>query len=522
MSLAKQKGNGALLLIVIVALIAVGMGMTVFSEKQAIKNTEAEVTAYARQITTIQNRALKFYKDTGDWPQSLEQLNTIDSGKYNTGVNASPAGTGFLFDTSSGWLQIQSNANNRVLAKKVAALVVDGKDNNGVVTSTLKNPYEIDAYDDYLQKVENPNDASRTRLETDIDWNHRQLTNVGRIDGQSVDFQEFDSSTGDINETTVNSQASVGNNTLSASGRALNIGSSKVNTNNISARVARLAELDASRVDAQNYSADDYMNADTSLNTIEYERQALQQKLDECMYVTEWCFPKAPEISQMVCEPNCYIVKEDNSFSAKLRARVSQCQHGCNYSWELGGASGLCGAGTVSQGGYKSLSCNISGNVPPESTRSHTVKITALNSIDTTKKTTKNYSVTWENTTSDNPFKEVKAGCYIDTSDYDLATENSCMEGGLLGNGKRLIRFSVGNVEPYNNGANDRNEDFEFDSGTNAQIEWTGDCVGTGGSCVLKYYKGKSFVATAKVTINGTVQTYTVGAIDERTSGPLN
>ncbi|WP_286824084.1 hypothetical protein [Idiomarina sp. UBA1919] len=397
----KQTGNGGLLFVLILGLVGFGLFMSIDTERQYLEAAQTEVTAYAKQFETIQNRALSYYTDDGNWPSSLEQLNTVDGGKYNTGISASPAGTGFLFDTSSGWLQIQSNANNRALAEKVAALVVGGVANTGVVTSTLKNPYEIDAYDDYLQRMENPDDPSRTRLEVDVDWNHQKLNDVGQVDGESVDFQEYSGDSGSIRDAAVDGKTSIGQNELTATGRSLNVFTEQFNTNNVRATAMRLAELEATTGEAEQFSGTDFSNEDTSVNTLYYEGKAIQNKLDECMYVTEWCFPKAPKITQTGCEPRCTIRKANENFSTRLRARVSECQHGCNYSWQLGSASGLCRSGKISEGGYQNLSCDISGTVPAQSTRSYAIKLTALNSVDTDKRTSKTIPVSWENTLAD-------------------------------------------------------------------------------------------------------------------------
>lgn len=518
MTFSKQQGYGTLLLIGIIALVSVGLAMTVGMERHTLKAADAEVTVYARQFDTIQNRALSFYKDKGSWPTSLEQLNTVDNEQYNTGINASPAGTGFLFDTSSGWLQIQSNANDRLLAEKVAALVVGGVANTGVVTSTLKNPYEVDAYDDYLQRMENPDDPSRTRLETDLDWNHNELYKTGNVDGESLEFQDYKGEQSDIRDTTVDDKAVVGQNTLTASGRSLNVDTGQFNTKNVGATVMRLAELETGTAEARQYRGDDFSTGDTSVNAIYYEIQALKNELDECMYVTEWCFPKAPKITQTACEPACSLRKESESFSSKIRALVSQCQHGCDYRWSLGSANGSCQSGSISEGGYRRLSCDISGSVPPSSTRSHAIKLTALNSVDTDKNVTKTVPVRWENTKSDNPFEAMESGCFIDTERTDSVSNGGCTKGGYTDSVPPSMTFNVGEIWSGDSGGGA----YIFADSTNPVVSWSG-CTPDRQEHLCRYYgytPPHTQTVTVTVTIGGASKTYTITANDQREDVP--
>lgn len=94
----------------------------------------------------------------------------------------------------------------------------------------------------------------------------------------------------------------------------------------------------------------------------------------------------------------------------------------------IGGASGSCASGSVSVGGSASPSCSISGSVSDSSTMSGNVSIIVTNSVSSAYSDQDSESYSWQNTTPDNPFKNVVAGCYIDTHEFDRARHGGCLQ----------------------------------------------------------------------------------------------
>jgi hypothetical protein len=159
------------------------------------------------------------------------------------------------------------------------------------------------------------------------------------------------------------------------------------------------------------YGSDFISSTGGSENQIRIDLDKRKAELDNCMYVTEYCMPKAPTVS--ISCVNCTWSKADTSFSATVTATISQCRHGCTYSWSISGVSGSCPSGTVPAGGSRTVTCTVSGTAAADQTKTGTVSLTASNSVKTTLKTTKSVSINWRNTQPVNP-----VGCFYDANNY--------------------------------------------------------------------------------------------------------
>ena len=110
------------------------------------------------------------------------------------------------------------------------------------------------------------------------------------------------------------------------------------------------------------------------------------------------------------------------------------------------------------------------------------------------------------------PFRDVQAGCFVDTSSYDQASPDSCTAAGPMDVSTRSIEFSVGDEAP-----NQSKGSFTFENVSPTHIAWSGACVGTGFNCILNdYLVLQEHVATVKVTIGNETREFTVTATDER------
>ncbi|MGP5159787.1 hypothetical protein [Pseudoalteromonas prydzensis] len=201
-----------------------------------------------------------------------------------------------------------------------------------------------------------------------------------------------------------------------------------------------------------------------------------------------------------------------SSVSALVSSTITNCPQGCSYSWSIsGGASESCPSGSVSAGGSAAPSCSISGNVSEASTMTGSVSLVVKNSVSPSYSDQDSRSYRWENTTPNDPFKSVFAGCYVDTVGFDSVNRNSCYNDGFRSQGQpgRIV-FSVGNRTM-------NTESYYFSSDINASISWSGDCSGTSNMCsIVKQCFGSSCPAngvksaTAHVTINGVTKAFTV------------
>lgn len=267
------------------------------------------------------------------------------------------------------------------------------------------------------------------------------------------------------------------------------------------------------RYDGGRFEGDDFHISSTSENEIFHDISSLKGKLYNCKYVTEYCYPKAPEIAQTTC-PDCIIFQTSGNFSARAYATVRKCQHGCDYFWQLGDVSGSCSAGSIAEGGQRAVSCPVSGSLAEGERRLTYIDLIAVNNHDPAKRTTHRFGIDWERQEVVDPFESVKVGCFIDTAGFDEATYGGCsVPSSSDPNWQKAISWSAGDL---------LNGNYYFSSGTSATVVWSGDCTGTGSLCQISGYTAPAnFTATAKVTINGETRSFSITAYDRRNaSGP--
>ena len=218
-----------------------------------------------------------------------------------------------------------------------------------------------------------------------------------------------------------------------------------------------------------------------------------------------------PSVST-VCS-GCSASRNGSNFSASISAGISNCPQGCSYSWSVSGsASGSCPSGTVSAGGSASPSCNISGTVANSSTSTGSVSITVINTESPSYSDSDSESYNWENRTPDDPFRNVNAGCFVDTINDDSISSGSCFGSGKRHSTQRAnIVFSVGDMVGR--------DTYYFSRG--ASVVWSGGCTGSGSQCAVYGscgYQGcpslGTVVATATVTLEGQTKEFRITGTD--------
>ncbi|QIR16542.1 hypothetical protein [Shewanella aestuarii] len=135
----------------------------------------------------------------------------------------------------------------------------------------------------------------------------------------------------------------------------------------------------------------------------------------------------APSVT-LGCTGCSQSVEAKSSFTATANGSITTCDGGCTYTWALGGGltKNICNNGSVNSGGSSSPSCSFKNTsaVAEGTTLASTVSLTATNIGDTSKKTTKSFSVTWENIKpapakgfwSGNPFTTIYSTIYFSSN----------------------------------------------------------------------------------------------------------
>ena len=184
-------------------------------------------------------------------------------------------------------------------------------------------------------------------------------------------------------------------------------------------------------------SNDDFYTAVSSVNNNYLLIDEQKNKLDNCMYVSKYCIPKAPVISNVSC-PTCSDNAPVTNFSATISAKISECQRGCNYSWSYNSVSGSCVAGTISKGSTKTVLCNISATLAPQEGLTDVVTLTATNSKNSSYSTSVNVNVDWFN--SDVAFN---LSALVSSSCRNSKGQSSCSDSKDTTSSSQFVNVAV-------------------------------------------------------------------------------
>jgi len=272
--------------------------------------------------------------------------------------------------------------------------------------------------------------------------------------------------------------------TLNASGINVTLASfNNANIGSVSGSNLSVDTVSANQFSGGSYTSnDDFYTPQSSVNNNHLLITEQRNKLDHCMDVTEYCLPQTPSVD--VSCPSCTAFGNRSSFSSTITGTISDCRQGCSYRWTTSGSNlnfTGCTSGTVSKGSTASPSCNVSASVAPQASATGTATLIVTNSHYSDRVASDSVNIRYDNRTPIDPFKEVTAGCFVDTTAFDTARPNSCMANGWPNNTYTAL-LSVGEYLGR--------EHFQFNILSDWDISWTGDCTGNSYSCKFDFTPG--------------------------------
>ncbi|MFQ3230011.1 MAG: hypothetical protein ACI9DO_001376 [Reinekea sp.] len=272
--------------------------------------------------------------------------------------------------------------------------------------------------------------------------------------------------------------------TLNASGINVTLASfNNANIGSVSGSNLSVDTVSANQFSGGSYTSnDDFYTPQSSVNNNHLLITEQRNKLDHCMDVTEYCLPQTPSVD--VSCPSCTAFGNRSSFSSTITGIISDCRQGCSYRWTTSGSNlnfTGCKSGTVSKGSTASPSCNVSASVAPQASATGTATLIVTNSHYSDRVASDSVNIRYDNRTPIDPFKEVTAGCYVDTAAFDQARPNSCMANGWPNNTYKAI-LSVGEYL----GA----ENYQFYTTSDWAIAWSGDCTSSSWQCSMSFTPG--------------------------------
>lgn len=240
--------------------------------------------------------------------------------------------------------------------------------------------------------------------------------------------------------------------------------------------------LNANTVNSGTFNGGSFTGSDfvTPVSSVMNNRNLItdqKNKLDNCMYVTTYCFPKPPVISSPQC-PNCTQSGFLLSFTATATATISSCQHGCSYEWIVSGsASASCPSGVIPKMNSGSVvrSCTLSRSQSEGTNSTGLVTLKVYNTRRNTYQATHNFNYAFTSSTAPTPSASIScSGCSQSTQSESAVSFNSTLTANFTNC-------------PYG-----------------CYLSWSGACSGTTGSTC--YYNrtvnaGGSHNTSANVTV---------------------
>lgn len=518
----QQQGFGALLLLILIAVVSISVALVASDRKRSAQAAEQVIQHAALQVQRIQEAALVYHSGWGVWPDNsdvldqhdlvaLTDLNTTFDSVMELSVEADEETQRFI-------ISLDTHTDNQ--ANTLANLVLNGQAVGNRVISSMPSPYDVTSYDDFLRRAESTAMPDGNTMEVDLDVAGYNLENVRDAQGQRLQANRLAADDMNSDDIQVDGYMDIGSARLQSTGSTLNVSSGFTTTGNMSAQLANLATVTTTgNVSGTNFTGDNFTASDVGANEnqIYQELMQLQQDLDECMYEGDRpCMPQAPVISNVSC-PLCDRSEQRSDFSATMSATVSNCRQGCAFSWAISNTlSGTCSAGTVTASqGSRNLSCTVSGTLEPQESLTGNVTLTARNSRNSSLATNTARNVSWTNTTpDDDPLDNMMAGCWVGTSAFNTVSPGNCSAYYHSPHHFHMVAFSVGDI------FSSRNEYFTMSEPSRYSIQWSGDCTSTHSTCSRSGYttgpNGTVFEATVKVTEmdTGRVWSRTVRAHD--------
>ena len=235
-SLKRQAGYGSLLIMALVGILALGSTVYYKTRMQQPESVRETYESTAEELREISSALTSYYRDNMAWPATI---NDLAAGGYFTG-DAARCGGGGAFQSSfctaifGGQVgddyALTVNLLKESIAQAVANQIPGGSSAGTTVTATINRPFQSSLYDDYLQRVEDPDNPQRTQLEVDLDINNNDLVNIGSLNVQRATFDDAEFTNADI-ERINTEEVQLGNNSITYAGNQLNVDAGTVRTN---------------------------------------------------------------------------------------------------------------------------------------------------------------------------------------------------------------------------------------------------------------------------------------------------
>lgn len=390
--------------------------------------------------------------------------------------------------------------------------------NSGTISTTTSDIWTFDS------GIINSLDAELLTVKGGATIDELNSNSIDTISGTATSLTgNTGKSTGDVSSSTTNAKSLVVNQKLTtgaikseysllgtSSSSSFNVEdeliAAGINVSTITANMGTLPTVSGTTLNYKTVSANkfvggtytsnsDFITPSSSVNSNYQLITEQKAKLDNCVDVTKFCLPETPSVS-LSCS-GCVSQASRGTFSGTATAQISQCRQGCTYQW-INTGTGLsfsgCSSGSIPQGGGATPSCNVSATLGPQESTTGTIKLVVTNNHYSSHSTSQAATVSYQNTTANDPFATVRAGCWIDTPAFDTISSGRCLE---IIQKESTIAYSVGES------TNSTGERYEFSNINDWIIEFSGDCVSNSYVCdkkIPKPNRPKTYKVSVSVT----------------------
>lgn len=361
------------------------------------------------------------------------QSATAQSGTVNTasgGAVTAQAFTGNQVATSQLNAQNSSVGTAAATSLNVTNQLTSASATGTTASSRALNAITLNASNSSVQDVR----ANTAQISGAANITGRMVANqslgVTTLKADSAQFGNVNIRNGaDIAGTTTTQNLQV-DNSLQTS----NIGAQTANITSLTGSGLTATNLNAQNVQGQNFTGSDFT---TGISSVSNNRALItdqKNKLDNCMYVSTYCFPKAPVINNPVC-PNCTQSGYMLNFNATASATITSCQHGCTYEWLVGGgASANCPSGTIPKmdSGSVPVSCTITRAQGEGTNSAGTISLIVKNTRRTDYQTSRNFNYAFTSSAASIPAASISCNnCSSTTSSENPVTFTSMLTANV-------------------------------------------------------------------------------------------
>jgi hypothetical protein len=228
MSLLKQRGEANLPL-VIASLITMSMAGAYYGMQNQQAQKDRLADAVISDFSRFQSAASRCYSDYRDWC-STELLES----NYNAGDFSDSGGNSYSVTTNSdGTITITTDLLSEEAASIASSSLINGEATGSSVSSTMNPPSDNVLFDDVLARYENGMNEDAILLETSLDFDGYDLTNVKEVSQENIELESMNADSlevGTINS--VSDTLQIGENATfsgTSEGLALDTGTLEVN-----------------------------------------------------------------------------------------------------------------------------------------------------------------------------------------------------------------------------------------------------------------------------------------------------